>query len=44
MNYTGLQFAKDSLFLVMGGAGFIGSNLCEALLKMGLRVRCMVFL
>ena len=41
MLYTELQFPKDSLFLVTGGAGFIGSNLCEAILKMGFRVRCL---
>lgn len=41
MNYTELNFPKDSLFLVTGGAGFIGSNLCEALLNMGFRVRCL---
>lgn len=41
MHYTELQFPADSLFLVTGGAGFIGSNLCEALLNMGLRVRCL---
>ena len=41
MGYKELQFDKDSVFLVTGGAGFIGSNLCEALLDMGYTVRCM---
>ena len=41
MGYRHLSFPKDSLFLVTGGAGFIGSNLCEAILDMGYRVRCM---
>ena len=41
MIYQKLQFQKDSLFLVTGGAGFIGSNLCEAILKMGYHVRCL---
>lgn len=41
MNYSELKFPGDSLFLVTGGAGFIGSNLCEAILRLGYRVRCL---
>jgi len=41
MSYKELVFPKDSLFLVTGGAGFIGSNLCEAILDMGYKVRCL---
>ena len=41
MGYAHLTFHKDALFLVTGGAGFIGSNLCEAILNMGCRVRCL---
>lgn len=41
MSYKDLQFPRDALFLVTGGAGFIGSNLCEAILNMGYRVRCL---
>lgn len=41
MGYKNLTFPKDSFFLVTGGAGFIGSNLCEAILNLGYRVRCL---
>lgn len=39
MGYKDLVFPENSLFLVTGCAGFIGSNLCEAILNMGYRVR-----
>ncbi len=41
MGYQNVLFSENSLFLVTGGAGFIGSNLCEAILKLGYRVRCL---
>lgn len=41
MSYQNITFDKDSIFLVSGGAGFIGSNLCEALVNMGYTVRCL---
>ena len=41
MGYQDVTFDKYSVFLVGGGAGFIGSNLCEALVHMGYTVRCL---
>lgn len=41
MGYQNVSFPKDSVFLVTGGAGFIGSNLCEAILNLGYKVKCL---
>ena len=41
MGYSEVNFSKDTVFLVTGGAGFIGSNLCEAILNKGCKVRCL---
>lgn len=41
MGYENIKFDKEALFLVTGGAGFIGSNLCESILNKGYRVKCL---
>jgi len=41
MGYENVTFEMNSSFLITGGAGFIGSNICEVLLDRGYQVRCL---
>jgi UDP-N-acetylglucosamine 4-epimerase len=41
MAYKHLIFPANSRFLITGGAGFIGSNICEAIINLGYTVKCM---
>lgn len=41
MNTEQFKVLKDKNILITGGAGFIGSNLCEILLEIGANVTCL---
>jgi UDP-N-acetylglucosamine 4-epimerase len=41
MGLSDILFDRGTRFLVTGGAGFIGSNICETLLGMGCLVKCL---
>ncbi len=40
MGFTNLKFPENSVFLVTGGAGFIGTNISETIMDLGYQVRC----
>ena len=40
MGYQDLKFKEGTVVVITGGAGFIGSNLCEGVLRQGAKVIC----